>query len=1094
MASSEYGNILIKPGELSQFKPSDNVKVVSGNISDVIPSGNIQEELRKYETSGRSYPRDRVSLNQAPALKESTPDFSKVINEIKGGTYIDKLNMYISESPTGAGSTGVLRYPTPKEVKLRREDVGNLYDRPLREVQDIKYRYTTLTNELYTLNPETQSARIEEINRELEKIGAKKVVGRNVIETKEGKVSGEDYYYYEAPKIGYGFGKKRQISVDLLDTNRLPEEKPTYTGIIFSSAKYTLGKNIEEGLIKLGIPERGFGTKQMSKDVAYVGQGIKSLWENIRYSSDIQQSRQGLLLPGGAIVVPEGKKEVKVNYGTGYYNPFTREFRERTEEVRTPLRIVRSSLKPTEEVMKLAEEKPELFYLPITKPSFIGSTIGNVAPYILAPPLIQVEYVGKLGEITFRKGNLWEGVVTTAKKYPFETAGFVIKTGADIYKGANKFFNEPIERRIKLSPEKRTDDAFRFLGKGRVETRIDPLTGKEYEVSIQKATGIWDVVKTGEKVEITTRARELFGAKVRFDLADDVALGVKTTYIPATPIYSGNPADITGRQEALKLLEKLRGLSPEQAKQVIKLTRPGLFEETFSGNVITQYSDDTVKIFAEGTRTTTSLPGEILGVKYMQITPRVKVIGEVAKPLFTLDLTKEGGRIIDAYKFAGIVTGKPNEVIKLQGYSGTGELVNPKKVNELPFNIGEKSKPEAFFGTGATVELTPSGGFIDPITGTRINVVSNVEYGFYRDVDLFKKLNIPKTLRGGEITDQKFFTKLFSGKTPELSTGYTIVERGALTEADDAIFSFQGGGRKSSADYFQKLYGEVIEKKQVEALAAVTKPTVFKGTPAPNQEVVKWTSQTGIPASEYYGKSGRIIEEVEILRRPQGVTRDITSGVIMGVDTLTRQGSIVVQQPIIQVEQKEIGTIGEVFKQPVVEIINTGISQRTDQALGSLSALATTQITAQQSITSQRTTGVSTTYAPGKSKTIFTPKIIKSLFGEGTEGKSEKLVKGLFKVKVRKKGEDITIGEFETLPKARRKLKSELIETISASGIIERAGKPLKFEEIGIYGNQFRRAKADPFRVVQKKEARIKTGGEITQILKTRKAKGGWFR
>jgi len=99
-----------------------------------------------------------------------------------------------------------------------------------------------------------------------------------------------------------------------------------------------------------------------------------------------------------------------------------------------------------------------------------------------------------------------------------------------------------------------------------------------------------------------------------------------------------------------------------------------------------------------------------------------------------------------------------------------------------------------------------------------------------------------------------------------------------------------------------------------------------------------------------------------------------------------------------------------------------------------------------------------------------------------------------FAVWVRKKGEDIEIGEFTTLPEARKKLKSELKETLRASGFVTKGGKKLKFGDIGMKEFEFIPAKRDSFRVVQKREKRIKTGGEIGEILKTRKTKRRLFK
>ena len=116
------------------------------------------------------------------------------------------------------------------------------------------------------------------------------------------------------------------------------------------------------------------------------------------------------------------------------------------------------------------------------------------------------------------------------------------------------------------------------------------------------------------------------------------------------------------------------------------------------------------------------------------------------------------------------------------------------------------------------------------------------------------------------------------------------------------------------------------------------------------------------------------------------------------------------------------------------------------------------------------------------------------LFGESKEKKKGLLDEEEFEVFARKKGEDISIAKVGTLQEARTKLKSELSETLRASGFIQKGGKKLTFGEVGIT-NGFRPGKTEPFRVVEKRERRIKKGGEVREILKARgkKTKRGFF-
>lgn len=1041
----EYGKILIKPGESSQFKDNSRTQIVTEMPKS--EAGSLQRALREvYGSSGGGGSSKKVDLGSAPELKDLKLELEQKFSSFEE-RFVPEGNRLLNLSALARD------YPREDYIRKRREEESKykLYDRPIEEVRDLKYNYDRLIRELSSLNPETDSERIKQVENELRALGAKKrIYSREVVDNDL-----IDTTYWEAPTVGFGFIKKREIPVDVLDTGRMSEEKPTYTGIVLSSLKYSGSKNVEEGLLSLGFPKEGIGTKQLSKDIAYVGQGIKSLWENIKYDPLIRRSKEGILLPGESIIIPSETREGKITTGT----EITGSGSATTTNIFLPELTLRSGLQNTSDVMKNVEENPELFYL---KAGTVGEVTYNIAPYVLAPPLIQVEFLGKLGEITARKGNLLEGLKVTAKKYPFETLGFTLKTGTDIYRGVNKFFNEPIVKRVPLKVDKRTDEVIGYIDEPRTIT--DPVSGKE--ITIQKGTSVWDVAKQGEATVVTTRARELFGARVRLDLVDDTALGIKTTYIPANPIYSGNPyVDKAGREQAINLLEKF-GVKPGEAGSILKLTRPGLFEERVNVDLLTTYGDDTASVIARGTKTTTSVPGEVNGFKFMEITPRTKYLEVATDNLANLDLTKFGGSNLNIYKFGGILQGA--------------------------------GKPEAFFGAGGSTKLTGEGGkYTDPITGDEVIIKSNVgDYNLYRDVSALKRTNIPEVSddfvdTGIYVTDSKgnFLDKLFQRSSPETSRGYVVVKQPTIPD-DEGVKVFIGEGKRSSSDYFKKLY-EVAEQKKVDILSSVSTPTKFSGVTTTT--TTGSASKTfGVPESLYYGKGGVSTVEEVILRMPPGYSREIGALVGTGIRMDVGVISTTIEAPVIKVEERQNNIPGEII---ITKTIPTSReSQGVTQIIGQVPILQQRVIELPKQTTKQKSSLLTETFKPSKYISKFIP-TIKTLESERTPGKSKLgLTKGLFKVKVRKRGEDVTIGEFETLPKARRKLKSELIETISASGIIERAGKPLKFEEVGIYGTQFRRAKSDPFRVVQKKEARIKTGGEITQILKTRKSKGGWFR
>ncbi len=112
---------------------------------------------------------------------------------------------------------------------------------------------------------------------------------------------------------------------------------------------------------------------------------------------------------------------------------------------------------------------------------------------------------------------------------------------------------------------------------------------------------------------------------------------------------------------------------------------------------------------------------------------------------------------------------------------------------------------------------------------------------------------------------------------------------------------------------------------------------------------------------------------------------------------------------------------------------------------------------------------------------------IKNEKEEGKEG-------GFFEVFVKKFGKDVSIGKFRTLGKAKKSLKTELVDTLRASGFITKEGKKVKFG-IEDFGSEFRKAKSDQFRIVQKSSKRLGRKSETKEIqfFRTRGGKDKWF-
>lgn len=82
-----------------------------------------------------------------------------------------------------------------------------------------------------------------------------------------------------------------------------------------------------------------------------------------------------------------------------------------------------------------------------------------------------------------------------------------------------------------------------------------------------------------------------------------------------------------------------------------------------------------------------------------------------------------------------------------------------------------------------------------------------------------------------------------------------------------------------------------------------------------------------------------------------------------------------------------------------------------------------------------------------------------------------------------KGGKAKSIGTFDLLPSASKKLGTELTETLAASGFITQKGKKLKATELGLLGDDFRLSKTgSPYLVVEKKSKRLRKGSTGKEI------------
>ena len=107
-----------------------------------------------------------------------------------------------------------------------------------------------------------------------------------------------------------------------------------------------------------------------------------------------------------------------------------------------------------------------------------------------------------------------------------------------------------------------------------------------------------------------------------------------------------------------------------------------------------------------------------------------------------------------------------------------------------------------------------------------------------------------------------------------------------------------------------------------------------------------------------------------------------------------------------------------------------------------------------------------------------------------TMKKAKKIVqdKEKFGVFVRKQGKDIEVGTYGSLGEAKQKLTGKISGTLRASGYITKGSEKLKASSLGLFGGSYTASKIDKFRVVERKEKRLKLGTtENVEIIGFRK-------
>jgi hypothetical protein len=345
-------------------------------------------------------------------------------------------------------------------------------------------------------------------------------------------------------------------------------------------------------------------------------------------------------------------------------------------------------------------------------------------------------------------------------------------------------------------------------------------------------------------------------------------------------------------------------------------------------------------------------------------------------------------------------------------------------------------------------------------------------------------------VKGASGKADKFKINLLTGEKtikgkPE---DFSIILKKDIPSSSSEFFSMEGGGKKSSQEYFQKLYDpkgyeQSLISESFSKVAPKVSDTKTGAVSLLKVESVEKTTQQGIIQPSLYEGTGMYerTENYESFAQPTIIkTReDIRLNLFQPTEAREKTELRLFSgfRDISKTKQQEIPKQREMIK------TKTG----TKQLLGLRQEQKQITKTPQRIGTSTRT--------PRKKIGFFWKP-----WGESKEEKTGKIISPseFFKVRGRRYGKDIEIGEFETQKEAEKELKKFLTETLGRSGQIFKGSKALEFGKLKSFGLQYRTAKKDPKRIVQKARFSLETFGERKEIQrakgkKKKSKKLNWF-
>lgn len=833
---------------------------------------------------------------------------------------------------------------------------------------------------------------------------------------------------------------------------------------------------------KVAKQVKDIGGKPILRDGIVVGAEIET--KQGMQSVPIENLRKGIEVPTTSKI--ERERQFKQEFLTGETSKqkFEKGVKEITRKDRITLPEVQPSFlfetKVTRKDLDLKDVRPEkqtiskeIKKIAETKPVqlFIGAT-STVAQKVGDVPIMNILGSGDekitVGETLEKARDLF----STGIEKGVEQVSFFGKETGKVIKGEQSI----LEFGGLFIPKKRPEVVLSLD-----EGVIRPTTVEE-----RKPVTVFDIEKTTPTTQATSKAVEFV-----------------SYFSPAfIPLVAG---DIAKSTQEIKRIEKRKDLTSEEKQELIKISKGeiGLSSAFLLGagalkggqiakrgltaEQITKVSEARVKQFRTQELTK---DGKNIFSRVTQVTP--EKFEKTSRLDKILGIEPE---ITFGKKFGTIIVETPQEVTKV---GETFTLLTKKVSKATPERLSEEQirlvlKDAKFTPTTKLTQVIP-GPSKQVIKGDLViskAPVLSFEFGKVTGrkatIDLDR---LRKTTKLDELTsivkrqrqiipERQVFTAGTIGQEVKIMSGRKVgkpsKEKTVILEFIDpkesGVKSFEGGGKKSSQEFLQKLYEQQVQLpksrvKKPKPTKQITETIVKDITPTVSPQISARTfpaiSQEQVTVSDI----GPLSMEIGMQPQLEGPRLDIISDVKL--DTQQKTDIKLIQQPQLKTQARQIIDI-----KPDVKIdakADTKIDTKLQIKLKTKQQIK--QIT--DSILQPQIDRPKP--RPPRDPRINKPKKPLGSMKSETVREAEKVL-DIFKVFVTKKGKEVELGEFGTIEKAKKELRKELKGTLRAGGFVTEKGKKVKID----LGFGFRQSKIDPLKVVELKQRRLKKGTQETK-------------